>query len=294
MFRFLVFSIRRAWQGFWRNAVMSLAATATMVLMLLLVAGLTIVLTGLNAGLAYFEQKVEVTAFLEKSATPASVDAVMAKVRALPEVAAVSYVSRDEALRRFREFSAGQPDLVDVLPSNPLPASLEVDLVDPLVYGQVVATLEAEEGVVESVAETREVVEALVTVTGTLRLGGLIVLGLVGVTVFFIVINTVRLAVVARADEIEIMRLVGASDAFVRWPFVFEGILVGFLGAAATLGLLALAYQPLSRLMFDFFEVLPLDFGRFMMRDVALLVFGAGVGMGALGSYVSVRSYLLR
>ncbi|OGN81627.1 MAG: hypothetical protein A2X23_13450 [Chloroflexi bacterium GWC2_73_18] len=296
MLRFLVFSLRRAWQGFWRNVVMSLAATATMVLMLLLMAGLVIVLTGLNAGLEYFERKVEVEAFLVNEASPPEIEAAMAEVRALPEVSAVRYVSKEEALQRFREFTAaqGQPDLTDVLPSNPMPASIEVDLVDPLVYGEVVKTLEAQEEVVDAVLQTRDVVEALLTVTGTLRIGGLVVLGLVGLTVFFIVINSVRLAVVARADEIEIMRLVGASDAFVRWPFVFEGMLVGLLGAIVTLGVLALAYQPLSRLMFDFFQVLPLDFGRFVMRDVALLVVGSGVGLGALGSYVSVRSYLAR
>ena len=88
------------------------------------------------------------------------------------------------------------------------------------------------------------------------------------------------------------MRLVGASDAFIRWPFVFEGIFVGLLGAVVTLGLLVLAYEPLSRVMFALFEVLPLRFGEFVLRDVALVVVAAGVALGGLGSYVSVRSYL--
>ena len=90
------------------------------------------------------------------------------------------------------------------------------------------------------------------------------------------------------------MRLVGASDAFIRWPFVFEGIFVGVLGAVITLTLLALAYQPLSEVMFALFQVLPLRFGEFVLRDVALVVLGAGIALGGLGSYVSVRSYLGR
>jgi len=292
--RFLLFSMKRAWEGFWRNIVMSLAATATMVLMLLLLAGLLIVVTGLNAGLDYFESKVEVTAFVRDGASQARISEVMDKVRAMPDVAGVAFVAKDEAIQRFREYNAarGQTDLTDVLPWNPLPASIEVDLADPLVYAQVANTLKDERDVVENVVENQSVVNALLTVTNTMRLGGTVVLGLVGITVFFIVINTIRLAVVARAREIEIMRLVGASDAFIRWPFVFEGIFVGLLGAVVTLGLLVLAYEPLSRVMFALFEVLPLRFGEFVLRDVALVVVAAGVALGGLGSYVSVRSYL--
>jgi cell division transport system permease protein len=296
MIRFLAFSMKRAWQGFWRNIVMSLAATATMVLMLLLLAGLLIVVTGLNAGLDYFESKVEVTAFVRDGAPQARVDEVMAEVKALPQVAGVAFVSKDEAIRRFRTYNEarGQADLTDVLPWNPLPASIEVDLADPLAYAGVASTLKNERDVVEEVVENQSVVNALLLITNTMRLGGTIVLGLVAITVFFIVINTIRLAVVARAQEIEIMRLVGASDAFIRWPFVFEGIFVGVLGAVVTLLLLAIAYQPLSEVMFALFQVLPLRFGEFVLRDVALVVLGAGIALGGLGSYVSVRSYLGR
>jgi cell division transport system permease protein len=296
MISFLLFSMKRAWQGFWRNIVMSLAATVTMVLMLLLLAGLLIVITGLNAGLEYFESKVEVTAFVRDGASQQRIDEVLAKTRAMPEVASVAFVTKDQASQRFRDYNAarGQADLTDVLPFNPLPASIEVDLKDPLVYAKVSQALQDERDVVERVIENQSVVNALLTVTNTLRFGGLVVLVLVGVTVFFIVINTIRLAVVARAREIEIMRLVGASDAFIRWPFIFEGILVGLLGAVLTLLLLVLAYQPLSQVMFALFNVLPLRFGEFVVRDVALVVVGAGVALGGLGSWVSVRSYLGR
>ena len=109
----------------------------------------------------------------------------------------------------------------------------------------------------------------------------------------FIIVNTIRLAVVARAEEIEIMRLVGASDAFIRWPFVFEGALVGLLGARDHAGAAVRRAEPLTQAMVGFFNVLPLELGS-VGRDTAVIVLATGVGLGVLGSWVSVRTYLIR
>jgi cell division transport system permease protein len=89
------------------------------------------------------------------------------------------------------------------------------------------------------------------------------------------------------------MRLVGASDAFIRWPFIFEGAFVGLLGAGLALAVLALAAGPVGDLMYGFFRVLPLELGT-IARDVVVLVVGTGLGVGVLGSWLSVRSYLAR
>jgi cell division transport system permease protein len=292
--RFVVFSLTRAWQGFWRNALMSFAATATMVLMLLLLSGFWIIQTGLLAGLEFVEQKVEVVADLKDDVTAGQVAVLRTKVLALPEVADVSYISKEQALERFRETlkAQGEEDLTLYLDTNPLRPSLEVKLKDARDFGGVVDMLRAEP-VVESVKDIEKLVDRVLTVTGILRTAGAVVLAVIAVIVLFIIVNTIRLAVVARAEEIEIMRLVGASDAFIRWPFVFEGAMVGLLGAGITLGLLALGAEPIGQFMFDFFRVLPLQLGS-LVRDLSLLVFGAGVGLGILGSWISVRTYLIR
>jgi cell division transport system permease protein len=291
---FVLFSMRRAWQGFWRNAVMSLAATATMVLMLLLLAGFWIIQTGLLAGLQFTEQKVEVVAYLQTNATDNQVDVLKANVAAMPEVASVSYISRDEALANFRAQmqAQGREDLTRYLDANPLYASLNVKLVDPSRIRIVNDALRADPSV-RNVINTEDLVERVLTVTGILRTAGTVLLVIVAVIALFIIINTIRLAVLARAEEIEVMRLVGASDAFIRWPFVFEGAFVGLLGSLATLAILAGVADPLSAFMADFFRVLPLQFGS-LTRDVVALVVGAGVGLGILGSWLSVRTYLIR
>jgi cell division transport system permease protein len=291
---FLFFSIRRAWQGFWRNALMSFAATATMVLMLLLLAGFWIIQTGLLAGLEFTEQKVEVVAYLQPNTTDEQVATLQGQIEAMPEVDTVTYISRDLALERFRDQmeAQGREDLTQYLDSNPLYASLEVKLVDPSAVRVVGDALRGDVAV-RNVINIEALVERVLTVTNVLRTAGTVLLLVVGVIVLFIIVNTIRLAVVARAEEIEIMRLVGASDAFIRWPFVFEGAFVGFLGAALTLAVLAASAEPLNQFMVEFFRVLPLEVGS-MTRDLVVLVMGAGVGLGILGSWVSVRTYLIR
>lgn len=294
MFSFVLFSLTRAWQGFWRNAVMSFAATATMVLMLLLLAGFWILQTGLLTVLQFTEQKVEVVGYLQPNAQPAQIADLTAQLEAMPQVASVAYVDRDAALDRFRASMAaqGREDLTRYLASNPLYASLEVKLVDPREVRAVGDVLRADPSV-RNVINIEDLVENVLTVTNVLRTAGTVVLIVVGVIVLFIIVNTIRLAVVSRAEEIEIMRLVGASDAFIRWPFVFEGALVGLLGALVALGVLVAAADPIGAFMVDFFRVLPLQFGS-LTRDLVALVLGAGVGLGVLGSWLSVRTYLIR
>jgi cell division transport system permease protein len=293
---FLYFSLKRAWQGFWRNAVMSLAATATMVLMLLLLAGFWIIQTGLLAGLEFTEQKVQVVAYLQPNATPSQIDQLAEEIQRRPDVDTVDVVSRDEALERFRASmeAQGRTDLTKQLASNPLYASIEVKLDDPSALGAVGDALSPKNHpIVRNVINIEDLVDRLLTVTQALRTVGTVVLVAVGLIVLFIIVNAIRLAVVARAEEIEIMRLVGASDAFIRWPFVFEGAFVGLLGAVITLAILAGAAEPINGFMAGFFRVLPLQIGS-STRDLVTLVMGAGVGLGIVGSWVSVRTYLIR
>jgi cell division transport system permease protein len=294
MIGFIAFSLRRAWQGFWRNALMSLAATATMVLMLVLLAGFWIIQTGLLSALDFTESKVEVVANINLDATPADIATLEANIRAMPEVAGTTFVSREEALARFQQSmkDQGREDLTKYLDTNPLTASEEVKLHDPS-FSKTVADALRQQPAVRNVLDTKDTAQNVKTVTDILRTAGSIILLVIAVIVLFIIVNTIRLAVFARAEEIEIMRLVGASDAFIRWPFVFEGAMVGLLGAAITLGGLSLLSEPISSFMVDFFRVLPLSFGS-LARDLIVIVTSAGLGLGVLGSWVSVRTYLIR
>ena len=296
MIGFVAFSLRRAWQGFWRNALMSLAATATMVLMLLLLSGFWIIQTGLLSALDFTESKVEVQVNMKVDATSTAITNLGETIKAMPGVAGLTLVTREEALARFQQSmkDQGREDLSRYVDANPFPPSYEIKLTDPSFAAPIAAALQPNlVPAVRNVLDTKETAKNVKTVTDIMRTAGSVILVVIGVIVLFIIVNTIRLAVVARSEEIEIMRLVGASDAFIRWPFVFEGAMVGLLGAAITLIGLYVLSDPIGSFMVGFFRVLPLSFDS-LARDLVVIVTSAGLGLGVLGSWLSVRTYLIR
>jgi cell division transport system permease protein len=290
--RFVGFSVVRAWQGFWRNAMMSLAATATVILMLVLLAALFIVIAGLNSGLEFVESKVGVTAELKDGLSEAEADELVAEVAALPGVADVEYISPDEALDRLRAAFAERGEELDFGGADiQLQATIEIALEEPDFARDVSLALTERRDVVTRITTRQQEVDTLVAIINVIRTVGIGAVGLVGLTVLFMIINTIRIAVYSRAREIEIMRLVGASDSFIRWPFILEGILCGLIGAMVTIALVAAIWEPIQPVMVAVFQM-PTSVSREFLATLALLLFGVGLGVGALGSWISVRSYL--
>jgi len=289
----MAFSLRRAWLGFWKNGLMSLAATATMVLVLVLMSGLIILVIGLHATLDYVQSEVQVVAYMRDAASQQDILALETSLQKMPQVSQVQFVSKAQARQDFLARHPGEADIINTLPDNPLPASLQINLSDPSNYVDVARYLNAQPAV-DHVMNIQQTVDQLNSVISVLQAGGTAILIVVGLIVLFIVVNTIRLAVVARADEIEIMRLVGASDAFIRWPFIFEGAMVGLFGAAITIALLFLSQGPITGFLADYFKVLPIEASTTVGPSIAMVVLGTGVGIGVLGSFLSVRSYLIR
>jgi cell division transport system permease protein len=290
--RFIGFSVIRAWQGFWRNAMMSLAATATVVLMLVLLAALFIVISGLNSGLAFIESKVAVTARLADETSYERRVELTEEILAMPGVASVEYVSPLEAMARLQEAYEETGRRLDTGGADiRLFASLEISLADPEASGAVVHSL-ADHPDVERILTKQAEYDALLGIINVIRTIGIVIVGLVALTVLFMIINTIRIAVYSRAGEIEIMRLVGASDSFIRWPFILEGILCGLIGAVVTIFLVAAIWDPIQPAMVSIFQMPTAVSSRFL-TTISIVLFAVGLGIGALGSWISVRSYLV-
>ena len=297
--RFVAFAVVRAWQGFWRNAMMSLAATATVILMLVLLSGLFIVISGLNSGLAFIESKVAVTARLygppdQAAATPEQIDELLAYTEGLAGVKDVDYVSPEIAMQRLAESYEAMGQKLDLGDSSKITlyASIEVSLTDPNMAQSVADRLLAQRGdIVEQITTKQADYDKLLDIIGLIRTVGIIALVLVGLVVLFMIVNTIRIAVYSRANEIEIMRLVGASDSFIRWPFILEGILCGLIGGVITIVLVAIVWEPIQPVMVTVFQM-PTAVSAQFLASLSAVVLGVGLGVGALGSWISVRSNL--
>jgi cell division transport system permease protein len=151
---------------------------------------------------------------------------------------------------------------------------------------------EVGKGVVYDVVDNPQVVDQLLTITRVLSVGGIAVLAMMLFVALFVIVNTIRIAVHARRDEIEIMKLVGASDWFVRWPFILEGMFVGALGALVSLAVLFAAAGPVTSVLLDFLDILPVNFGPNFVGQLVASVFGVALLVGAGGATLSVRAHL--
>ncbi|HEY6957857.1 MAG TPA: permease-like cell division protein FtsX [Candidatus Limnocylindria bacterium] len=284
-------------QGFMRNPAMSIASTLTVTLMLTLFAFFMTTDRGLQAAAAVLEGKVELALYIDDNAKVSDVLALKARIESDPAVARVDYITKDLALQRLQEIAAHRPDftLADI-GSNPLPASLEIKMADAQQAKRLANDLRAEvgKGVVYDVVDNPQVVDQLLTITRFLSVGGIAILVMMLFVALFVIVNTIRIAVHARRDEIEIMKLVGASDWFVRWPFILEGMLVGALGAVVSLAILFAAAGPVTSVMMDFLDVLPVSFGRDFAMQLVLSVFGVALLVGAGGATLSVRAHLAK
>jgi len=270
---------------------MSTFSVTTTAVMLLMLGCFLVVIASLNVTLRALETKIDVVAYIKDTADPAGVQNLRDSLGKNADVASVSYVSKDDALARMKQTLGDKAQLLAQVKGNPLPASLEIRLK----FANSAPALADElkhEAVVEDVDYKRDVVDRLLAITGFLRLAGtVIVLGLAAIALF-IIVNTTRIAMYARRQEIEIMKLVGATDWFVRWPFIFEGMFLGLLGGLATVALVALGYQPMLQRIAGLLTFLPLAFDPQFLPRLLLLLFGAGMLFGGLGSYISVRRFL--
>ncbi len=285
------FFLREAFKNLRLNFLMSATAvTTTAVCVLMLGIGM-LVSAHVEGLIGQVGQGVAITAFFPEDASQEEVDEARSSVESYPEVSEVTHVSREEALSRFREMMDDQPDIADSIPSDVMPASLEIQLNDSRDSNTVATRLE-DEGFFEQLTYPQQTIERLNQVSGY------IVWALRGATFLFLVasilliFNTIRLSIFARRKEIEVMKLVGASDGFVRTPFVLEGLVQGLIGAAvAALLVVAMNFVFVSWAR-EVLPFVPISSEAVNTLLVLLVLIAVGVIVGILGSFLSVRRFL--
>jgi len=274
------------------NLLMTVTAvTTTFICILVLGLGL-LVSDHIQEVVGSVREDVSVEAF-PPNATEGELDALAEKVRGWPEVSRVTEVSEAEALARFKDQFKDQPGLSRDLDQGVLPASVQIQLEDPSTANEIAGRLKQEEGFTEDdLRYPQQTIERLNSVTSV------VIWGLYGATLLFLmasvllISNAIRLSIFARRKEIEVMKLVGASDGFVRTPFVIEGLLQGLVGA----GLAALAAIWINLLFVDwahdYLPFVPISNDAVNAPFLLLILVAVGVAIGVIGSFLSVTRFL--
>jgi cell division transport system permease protein len=285
---------------------MSLVAVSIIYISLLLVGAFFLTSSVLNTVVSSWEAKVSVQVFLKDAAVPADVEGLQASIQKMPNVKGIAYVTKAKALERFTERTKNSPLLVQQLRGNPLPASIEVTLVDPrqvqgvvdlIVKDPLTAKVVKTPANLGTAADTdirygQNIVENLFAATGVVRIFAAAFLILLLVVSLVLIGNTIRLAIHGRRREIGIMRLVGASNWFIRTPFLLEGVLQSLIGSILAILTLLAAQAVVVPWLQDNLKFLPVSIGGATFAQLAGLLILSGVVIGLLGSGTAVRRYL--
>ena len=283
---------REGVRGIFLHGFMSFASVCVTVACLIIMGTFCLVLLNLNQMILRLEQENEVLVYVDENYSEAEARSVGSYINMVTNVYNAKFISKDEALDNFVE-KQGKTELFGGLDSSTLRDRYEITLTDSTKMRETVALLEQIDGVV-GVTAHYEIMEGFSTVQQVLRVASTIIIAVLFVVSLLIVSNTIRLALYDRREEIAIMRVVGATNHFIRTPYVIEGILLGLFGAAlaffAEWGIYNLLAVRISAVdTFQLVELQPFE----MFRDIMIVFYAiAGFLIGLFGSLLSIRKFL--
>jgi len=290
----LVYYLRKALGNIWTNPFLSLVTLSTIAISMLILGLFSLIYLNVQQSLHQLGGELQITAYLQETISPEQAKVLRSKVADWPEVEEITYISKEQALARFRSQLREYAGILEGLKENPLPASLELTLMPQYGRSGNIKELSTRLGRLPGVAEVqygREWMAKLRVFVEVMKLVGITVGGLVLIATIFVISNTIRLTFYSRREELEIMRLVGATDFFIKAPFLIEGLLHGLGGALLAAGGLSL----LILFLFSHLD-LPLRLavmaGSLPTGQLVAGFLGLGLLLGVLGSMVSLRRFL--
>ena len=294
LLRNLKFALNSAWQSFWRNLAVSLAAVLSITLILILAGVNLLVGHAFSQVLDGFRAKVSEVSINVSDDTPLQTTYdFQQQLAADPRVTKVTFVTKDEALAAFKA-DPNNYILAQQIDGNPLDAKLDVHVAKLDDVAAIDALARQWSGVdpTDPTNYQGDFVNRTLVLSQWLGYAGVGLLAILVVVSIVIVMNTIRTAVYHRRKEIEVMKLVGATEWFVRGPFVIEGVMTGLIAASIALALLVVAYQPAVERFRSDIAFLPLSYDPSFITSLARDLLLGGAVLGALGSYIGVRRYV--
>jgi len=290
--------------GFWRNAFVSLSSVFVMTVALFVIGSIMMIDQILGASLSQIESKVDINVYFTVAAPESDIQSLKTRLEALPEVAEVTYTSRDQALADFRERHSGDEltmQALEELGENPLGASLAIRANNTGQYEGIALFLDEQQAsespqapVIDRVnfVKNREAIEKLTSIINVVERASIIAMMVLIVAAVAITFNTIRLAIYTAREEIVVMRLVGASNTFIRGPFMLQGILYGLVSGILSLAIIYPILIWLGPGTENFFQFNILSYFYDNFAYIFMVIVGSGVFMGLVSSALAVSRYL--
>lgn len=284
--------IKEVYTSFKRNIWMTLASIFTVVLSLFILGFFSIVILNLNKMADTLESQVQISVYLKDDLSQEEIDETKENLSKIEGLQDIKFITREEAMENFKERLGDQQFLLDALDdTNPLPDSFSLTVTSPQQVKTIADTVVALDSV-ESASYSQDIINHLFNLTHLIRLIGVALIILLTGAAIFIISNTIRLTVFARRKEIAIMKYVGATDWFIRWPFLLEGICLGFIGGGLATIFLYIVYNQVTQEIYEAMAFFPLIPQHPFIDYISLAILVAGIIIGALGSTISLKRFL--
>ncbi|WP_302047945.1 permease-like cell division protein FtsX [Megamonas funiformis] len=284
--------IKEVYTSFKRNIWMTLASIFTVVLSLFILGFFSIVILNLNKMADTLESQVQISVYLKDDLSQEEIDETKETLSKIEGLQDIKFTTREEAMENFKERLGDQQFLLDALDdTNPLPDSFSLTVTSPQQVKTIADTASALDSV-ESASYSQDIINHLFNLTHLIRLIGVALIILLTGAAIFIISNTIRLTVFARRKEIAIMKYVGATDWFIRWPFLLEGICLGFIGGGLATIFLYIVYNQVTQEIYEAMAFFPLIPQHPFIDYISLAILVAGIIIGALGSTISLKRFL--
>jgi len=296
--------VRSGFIGFWRNAYVSFAAIFVMTITLFVIGSAIFLGQLLDSSLASIRDKVDINVYLVTNAAEQDISSLKTSLEALTDVEEVTYTSRQEALEQFRERHESDEltlQALDELGENPLGASLSIRAKDPSQYESIATFLETQREkespdapVIDRINffQNKTAIDKLTAIIGAVEQTGYVASIILILVTVLITLNTIRLAIFTTREEISVMRLVGAGNMFIRGPFIFQGVMYGFIAGILTLLILYPITLWLGPSTDAFFGLSVFDYYVTEFGSIFLVIIGSGVVLGAISSIFAIARYL--
>lgn len=295
--------VKAGFVGFWRNAYVSLASVFVITVALFVIGATMFLDQLLTTSLQSLQQKVDINVYFVPSASQDEVDAIRTAVAALPDVAAVTYTSREEALARYRERNQNDEIAMQALAEldeNPLGANLAIQARETSQYENIARFLEekreaaTQKPIIDEInyERNRESIDTLTNIIGAVERASIVTMLVLIIASILITFNTIRLAIYTAREEISIMRLVGASNMFIRGPFMLQGVMYGLVAGVFSLIIFYPIMVWLGPLTENFFEFNLFTYFISNFSYIFGVLIGIGVVLGLVSSMLAVARYL--